>query len=161
MKQVLHSFLSGIFLLSCGLSAAQATTVTKEEAAALTLDAAKFGQVSGVNRFQCTYIATAEEIRSAPSITNVRGKEYAQVGDIFHMTDAPDIKIGDIYVIFRQGDVKMGPELKKVIGYEAIALGQAQVMETNPEITLKVLETSGKIRAGNRVLAKVVNASDN
>ncbi|HEC28434.1 MAG TPA: LysM peptidoglycan-binding domain-containing protein [Gammaproteobacteria bacterium] len=64
------------------------------------------------------------------------------------------IKDGTVrkYTIVRTGNVYKDPVTKKVLGYEALFIGNAKLYRTGDPSTLKVLRTSREIRIGDRLL---------
>lgn len=109
------------------------------------------------HRFICIYLATTEEIQTAPKIIEVEGKEFGKVGDVIVVHSDVPLKEGGHYVIFHQGDMRFDARHQRVLGFEIVSVGEANVISTYPETKLKITEQTGRIQAGDRLISRIPN----
>jgi hypothetical protein len=59
---------------------------------------------------------------------------------------------GNLWQVFRRGDALVDPETNELLGYQAVHLGEARVVNYAPQSTIQITKSSQEIYAGDRLL---------
>jgi hypothetical protein len=59
---------------------------------------------------------------------------------------------GSLWQVFRRGDALVDPETNELLGYQAVHLGEARVVNYAPQSTIQITKSSQEIYAGDRLL---------
>ena len=59
---------------------------------------------------------------------------------------------GSLWQVFRRGDALVDPETREILGYQAVHLGEARVVNYAPQSTIQITKSSQEIYAGDRLL---------
>jgi hypothetical protein len=61
-------------------------------------------------------------------------------------------QMGRLYQVVRRGDALVDPETNEILGYQAIDLGEARVVNFGTQSTIEIIKSSQEIYAGDRLL---------
>jgi hypothetical protein len=89
---------------------------------------------------QTPFILATQENRVAIGAGNVAYAEGLQRGN------------GNLWQVFRRGDALIDPETNELLGYQAVHLGEARVIDYAPQSTIEITRSSQEIYAGDRLL---------
>jgi hypothetical protein len=59
---------------------------------------------------------------------------------------------GSLWQVFRRGDALIDPDTKEILGYQAVHLGEARVVNYAPQSTIQITKSNQEIYAGDRLL---------
>lgn len=98
-------------------------------------------------------IVTLDEMRKAPYIVAfVEPQIVAGAGAQAYVKDLKP-GVASVYSVVRMGEAYRDPETKELLGYEAIPVGTAEVIEdTNKIATVRLIKSVREVRAGDRLL---------
>jgi hypothetical protein len=102
-----------------------------------------------------------EAIDGAPTlIGSVEQRTLLSFGDTAFATGMPDNK-GPLWQIYRPGKALIDPDTDKILGYEAIYLGDASVQKYDAVTTLKITKSVLDIQKGDNFIQSSVGLSNN
>jgi len=93
------------------------------------------------------------ELDTAPRITATQENRVAiGAGAIAYASGLTKDK-GTLWQVLRRGDALVDPETNEILGYEAVYLGEAQVLKFGDESTVEIERSVQEIYAGDRLVA--------
>lgn len=97
-------------------------------------------------------VVEEKALNTAPQIVAAREQRVVLGrGDTAYVTGL-DAKDGEFWQIYRPGRPLVDPETKKVLGYEAVYLGDARVTAFDKTSTIQITKSAQEITSGDRLI---------
>lgn len=93
-----------------------------------------------------------DELDSAPRILATQENRVAIGAGSVAYVEGMDPDKGLSWQVFRRGDALVDPESNETLGYQAIYLGEAQVIRRGDPATIEISKSTQEIYAGDRLL---------
>lgn len=107
-------------------------------------------------------VVTKEELDQSPHVLGSRDNRLIYgAGDEIYIRDSENLIEGASYNIFRPGSAFLDPDTGETLGYQAIHLGDGELVKEGDVGTLLLLSTQREILRGDRVLPIDENDADN
>lgn len=105
-------------------------------------------------------LVTKEQMQSAPRIlSGADGREFVGNGYKAYVTGLESAESDASYAIYRSGPAIVDPDTKQVLAYEALFVGEADVVKAGRISTLKINGANQEITKGDR-LVKIEKDAD-
>lgn len=93
-----------------------------------------------------------DELDSAPRVLAAQENRVAIGAGSIAYVEGMDPDKGLYWQLFRRGDALVDPETAETLGYQAVYLGEAQVIRRGDPATIEVTKSAQEIYAGDRLL---------
>lgn len=96
-------------------------------------------------------ISTEQFMQAATIIGSHENRLMFAQGDSLYVTNSQNMKMGEMYSIYRQGSALHDPVTHKLLGHQTIEIGQALVTHPGVPATIKLTKTTREVVAGDRL----------
>lgn len=93
-------------------------------------------------------------LENAPRIIAAQAdRVYLGAGDVAYVSGIPIAALDSLWQIYRPGKPLVDPETQKTLGYEAVFLGDARVINIGDPATIRIFAAQREIGKGDRLVA--------
>lgn len=107
-------------------------------------------------------VVSKEELDQSPHVVGSRDNRLVYgAGDEIYIRDSENLTEGGNYNLFRPGNAFIDPDTGEILGYQAIHIGDGELVKPGDVGTLLLLATYREVLRGDRVLPVDENEADN
>src|SRR5262245_56095132 len=97
-------------------------------------------------------VVGVNELDTAPRISAAQDNRVTMGAGAVAYASGIDKEKGSAWQVFRRGDALVDPETRELLGYEAVYLGEAQVITFADESTVRITKSAQEIYVGDRLV---------
>lgn len=97
-------------------------------------------------------VVGANDLNASPYVVALAGEHLiAGAGDNLYVRTITSVQ-PTAYTIYRAGNTYINPESGEILGYEAMYIADASLLQAGDPATLKIIKSSSEIRTGDRLM---------
>ncbi|MFK7795234.1 MAG: LysM peptidoglycan-binding domain-containing protein [Gammaproteobacteria bacterium] len=98
-------------------------------------------------------VVSRDELDASPHIIASRDDRLVYgVNDLVYVRDSSHLQVDNLYNIYRPGPALTDPDTKKILGYEAIHVGDGKLSKAGDPASLYITNAKREIYRGDRIL---------